>query len=202
MTIRKKTFPEITRSSRRQKVPGLSEIVQNAALLNAYYEHERDLVRFLSQRLKCAFTARDLVQELYLRLLNVENPEAIQNSRAYLFRVAANLATDYQRVEGRRAELLKENSQVLNAPVQNVSPERVALAREELERLGRIVEKMPPLSRKIFYLNRFEGKPQRAIAAELDVSVTTVEKHIRRVLEQLARARDEMEKKQPGKKRV
>lgn len=156
-------------------------------------------MRFLARRLKCAFTARDLVQELYLRLLKIENPAAIQNRRAYLFRVAANLATDHQRVEERRTELLRESRDLLTDPAHTVTPERIALARTELERLRRVVEALPPLSRKIFYLNRFEGMPQREIAQQLNVSVTTVEKHIRKVLEHLARARDREENPRPRK---
>jgi len=176
--------------------------MQHSALLNAYYEYEGDLVRFLARRLKCAFTARDLVQELYLRLLKIENPAAIQNRRAYLFRVAANLATDHQRVEARRTELLRESRDLLTEPAHAVTPERIALARTELERLRRVVEALPPLSRKIFYLNRFEGMPQREIAQQINVSVTTVEKHIRKVLEHLARARDREENPRPGKNGV
>ncbi|CCQ89638.1 hypothetical protein NITGR_150006 [Nitrospina gracilis 3/211] len=171
-----------------------SEHMDHSALLEAYYEYQGDLVRFLSHRLKCGFAARDMVQELYLRLLKIQNPTGIENRKAYLFRIASNLATDHIRVEARRAELLRECRDVLTRSENQVTPERVTLARWELKLYQKAVQDLPPLSRRIFYLNRFEGKPQRAIAEEVGVSVTTVEKHIRKVLDRLAATRDRLEK--------
>jgi len=45
-------------------------------------------------------------------------------------------------------------------------------------------------SRNVFYLSRFEGKTQREIARQLGISRTTVEKHMRKILDRLAAARD------------
>lgn len=170
-----------------------SKQMGHSALLEAYYEYQEDLIRFLSRRLKCGFAARDMVQELYLRLLKIQNPAGIENRKAYLFRIASNLATDHIRVEARRAELLRECRGVLTRSENKVTPERVALARWELKLYQKAVQELPPLSRRIFYLNRFEGKSQRAIAEEVGVSVTTVEKHIRRALDHLAATRDRLE---------
>ncbi|WP_282010073.1 RNA polymerase sigma factor [Nitrospina watsonii] len=179
-----------------------SDHMNHSALLNAYYEYEADLLRFLSHRLKCGFAAKDLVQEVYLRLLKIKNPTGIENRKAYLFRIASNLATDHIRVEARRAELLRECRDVLIRSENKVTPEREALARWELKLYQKAVQELPPLSRKIFYLNRFAGKPQRAIAKEVGVSVTTVEKHIRRVLDHLAATRDRLETQRKSKSGV
>ena len=161
----------------------------NSALLQTYRAYQGDLIRFLARRLRCAFTARDLAQDIYIKLHELNGPVDPQARKAYLFRVAANLATDYLRSERRRAELLSEAKDILWAPNDTLTPERLAIGREDIERLRRAAEGLSPLSREIFRLNRFEGKTQREIAEALGVSLTTVEKHIRKVLDRLAEAR-------------
>ena len=49
---------------------------------------------------------------------------------------------------------------------------------------------LPPLSRKIFYLSRFEQKTQREIAAIVGLSPTGVFNHLRKVIDHLAAVRD------------
>lgn len=163
--------------------------MSDTALSRVYREHEGELIRFLARRLRCVFTARDLAQDVYLKLHEVQNAGEIRNGKAYLFRVAANLATDHLRTEARRAELLSEAQDILSAVSETRTPERELIGREDIARLRQAAESLPPLSREIFRLNRFEGRTQREIAESLGVSLTTVEKHIRKVLDRLARAR-------------
>ena len=74
--------------------------------------------------------------------------------------------------------------------VEHATPERRLIARQELENIRRVIAEMPPTSRNVFYLSRFEGKTQREIARQLGISRTTVEKHMRKILDCLAAARD------------
>lgn len=164
--------------------------IVDPSLLRAFLDNHRDLVRFLSLRLRCLFTARDLAQEVYLRLARAGCDDAIENPRALLFQIAANLATDHGRVEGRRAELLQEAHDLLWVQADEVSPERQMFAREELARIAAALQRLPERTRQVFYLNRFEGIPQREIALQLGVSRTSVEKHMRRALNCVADARE------------
>lgn len=164
--------------------------VRQTALLAAYERHRNELLRFLTRRLRCRFTAADLLQDLYLRLRQADTPSTLINGRAYLYRMAANLATDHLKVESRRRELLQEHhAGEEEADIR--TPEGDCLAHEQLQRLDRALQSLPARSRRIFYANRFEGKTQKQVATELGVSTTTVENHIRRVFEHLARARDQ-----------
>jgi RNA polymerase sigma factor (sigma-70 family) len=158
-------------------------------LLRAFLDNHRDLVRFLSRRLRCLFTARDLTQEVYLRLGRAGGDEAIENPRAMVFRIAANLATDHVRVQGRRAELLQEANGLLWDQEDEISPERQVLAKEELLRIAAALSGLPERTRRIFYLNRFEGVTQSEIALRLGISRTSVEKHMRRAWACVADAR-------------
>ena len=50
------------------------------------------LQAFFYRRLRTKADAADLVQEVYLRMLRVSDPEAIRNPEAYLFTVAGKSA--------------------------------------------------------------------------------------------------------------
>jgi RNA polymerase sigma factor (sigma-70 family) len=172
---------------------GDGSALTDAGLLRAFTENRGDLVRFLARRLKCLFTACDLTQEVYLRSLRVDASAAVENPRALLFQIASNLATDHQRVEARRAQLLQEAHYLLWAEADVVTPERQALARDVLQRIDAALQALPERTRLVFYLNRFEGLTQREISLRLGIARTNVEKHMRRALQCIAEERARLE---------
>ncbi|MEJ0037957.1 MAG: sigma-70 family RNA polymerase sigma factor [Gammaproteobacteria bacterium] len=167
--------------------------LDGAGLEQAFVDHREDLVRFLGRRLRCLFTARDIAQDVYFRTRRVERDTKVENPRALLFEIAANLAVDHQRVEARRSELLQEAHDLLWSEEQEVSPERRLLAQDELERIHAALERIPERSRRIFYLNRYEGLTQKEIAAALGISRTNVEKHMRRALRCISEAKSALD---------
>lgn len=60
------------------------------------------------------------------------------------------------------------------------SEEDLALVREALESIDRLLNGLPPRVRQIFMLNRLEGLSQPVIAQQLSVSLATVERDLRR----------------------
>lgn len=159
-------------------------------LLRVFHEHEGDLRAFMAARLRCPFTAHDLAQELFLKVVALESRPEVTNARAYLFRMAANLVVDHQRRQQRQSALLSEVEGLLWGGSEGISPERQVMAQQELRDLIAVVEALPPATRRVFKRNRFDGKTQREIAAELGISQTAVEKHIRKALSRLAARRD------------
>jgi RNA polymerase sigma-70 factor (ECF subfamily) len=162
-------------------------------LLQVFQLHERDLLAFMASRLRCPFTAQDLAQDLFLKISALDRQGSaglagVANGRAYLFRMAANLVIDHQRGEKRRSGLLADIYSLL-AGGPEPSPERLAMAQEELRDLIAVVEALPAQTRRVFKRNRFDGLTQREIAAEFGISQTAVEKHIRKALARLAARR-------------
>lgn len=164
--------------------------MSHTELSQVFLEHEEDLFRFLVRRIKCAFTARDMTHDLFLKISAQGETTHIQNQKAYLFRMAANLATDYLRVEQNRADIVAETNELLWGNTERRDPERIIMARQELARSEQVLANLPLLSRKIFHLNRYEGKTYLEISKELHVSPSTVEHAIRTVLKQLSKVRD------------
>jgi len=62
----------------------------------------RALQAFLYRRTRQHTDAADLAQEVYVRMLRIEDPDKIADMDAYLFTVASNLIREHAAREGRR----------------------------------------------------------------------------------------------------
>jgi DNA-directed RNA polymerase specialized sigma24 family protein len=68
------------------------EHLLSTAVLNSV-----QITRFLNSQVSDPNDAQDLMQELYIRILKIQSPNAIQCPRAYLYKIAANLAFEHRR---------------------------------------------------------------------------------------------------------
>ena len=161
----------------------------NASALTEMLIRERPaLLRLVQRILGNDGGAEDVIQAIWLRARGVDSGQAIDNPRAYLYRLATNLATDHGRERTRRARLLAEH--YLWGPDEVLSTEEQAMAQDELQRVLAAAEHLPEPTRTIFRLNRLQGMTQADVAKRLKVSVTTVENHVRAALQRLAWARN------------
>lgn len=167
----------------------LPGVTCESTLLQAYREHEWELVRFLARRLGSTHLASDIAHDLYLKLLGETDHPDIRDRKAYLFGMAANLATDHLRVERRRGEILAESGAAAWRQTDELTPERHLMARAELHHLEKVVASLPERSRQVFHLNRYEGRSQAEIAAILGLGATTVYKDLKLVMDTLLKAR-------------
>ena len=119
----------------------------------------------------------DLMQEAYARLWTVEYRH-ITNGRSYLFAVVRNLLLE----QARHARIVPMERlgeiDALLIPSEEPGPDRRVSARQELERLERIVSELPGQCRRAFQLQKFQHLSQREIAIEMNISEKTVEKHL------------------------
>ena len=72
--------------------------------LSAFQEHHHDLLRFFTRKLGCRDLAADCTQDTYDHLVRMGQTVTVQNPRAFLFRVAANLSINYLRKARIRSE--------------------------------------------------------------------------------------------------
>ena len=134
--------------------------------------------------------AEEVAQALWFRVQTVGDDPPILRKRAFLFRLASNLALDLRRSISRRDEVSGQVLALLSETDDAPGPDRIADSIMVLSRVRAAAQALPEPTRTIFRLNRFEGMSQKAIAEHLAISTTTVENHVRRALDALARARD------------
>lgn len=150
--------------------------------------HEAALVRFLSRNWFNQNDVQDIRHDIYVRVLEGAERQLPHSPRAFLFGVARHLLIDRVRRERIVAIDLLEDVDSLNVLVDEVSPERRATGREQVQRLSKLFDRLPPRCREVVWMKRVEGLSQKQIAAALGIAEATVERHLVRGMALLANA--------------
>ena len=147
------------------------------------------LMRYFRRRVGERAEAEDLTQDVFLKMSALVNINRLENVEAFLFTVAANLLRDRWRQSGTREAVISDSTSVgweTSDDLQN--PDRQLQARQQLAAVLDMMEhKLSAQARNIFILARLENMKQQDIAELYGISRSAVEKHIVRVLAQLAK---------------
>ena len=151
-----------------------------STILEAYLENEVALNRYLRRFFRSREVADDLAQEAFLRAFAAESGHVIEAPKAFLFKVARNLAlNELARQSAMTIEPLGdfEGQEVLEDTNQ-VGADDVVDSRERMHLLARAIAALPPQCAKVFILRKMQGMSQKEIAVRLNISVRTVENHV------------------------
>lgn len=145
-----------------------------------YFEHYDWLLNRLVKRAGCQHLASDLIQDVFVRLLGRETLPELPQPRAYLAKIAHGLLIDQH-----RRKLIEQAwlSSMAHLPEDLApSPEEQVLVIDALSRIDALLNGLKPRVRQAFLMSRLEGMTYPAIADELGVSLSTVEKDIAKAL--------------------
>lgn len=151
--------------------------------LEAVFMANRDaLIRFLRSH-GAGDGAEDLLHELWLRLRDAR-PGPLAQPLAYLYRAANNLMLDRYRSERQAAIRDRDWIEVTGSTEAGRSDapsgDRLLAARQELDRAHAVLAALGPRVEQIFRRHRLEGVPQRVLAREFGISLSTVESDLRK----------------------
>lgn len=138
------------------------------------------LYRFLYLKVRNTAQAEDLVQETFFRFWQARTQLRSESGlEVYLFRIAANLTTDFFRRAKLPTTPLATEALTLPSP-------QTAESSHEYEQLAQtiaaVVASLPEGPRTAFSLSRYEGLSYAEIAEVMGLSVKTVEKHLGKAL--------------------
>jgi len=139
------------------------------------------LLRYLTDLLSRRDEAEDLVQETYLRLMQVETIET-GRVRALIFKVATNLA--YDRFRQRRARGPHgDDGQLADVPAPDPAPERIVAFEQGVAIVKRALLDLEPRCRQVFLLRSSAELSYEEIAQRLRISKRTAEREMQHALE-------------------
>lgn len=125
--------------------------------------------------------AEDIVSEVFYTFWNTQAYQSVTTSyRAYLFRSVRNRSYNYISNDLRKSDPIAAAGQP-EIPSSD-SPERIMQLDELLTALNQLIASLPPQCQKVFVMNRFEGRKNKEIAEELQLSPRTVETHLYKAL--------------------
>lgn len=147
-----------------------------------YREHSSWLTGWLRARLgHCSDRAADFAQDTFVRILQSRPAVAeIARPKSYLATIARGLMIDHFRRNDIEQAYLAELALVPEAL--HPSPEERALLLEALWAIDRMLTGLGPKVRQAFLLSQIDGLGYDSIAAELEVSVSSVKKYMRKAI--------------------
>ena len=147
---------------------------------------EAALMQFLHRNWRNKSEIADLRQDIYERLCEAALGARPHNTKAFLFTTARNLLID--RVRGQRIIPIEAaiDWETLNLAIDAPGPERVLMAREELQLLQAALDRLAPRCREAILLKQVEGLSRREIAGRMGIGEETVKMHLANGMRALA----------------
>ena len=147
-------------------------------VLQAFQKHQGALRRFISRFVQRTQDIDDVAQEAFMRAYRAEKGRPIEQPKSFLFRIAHNVAI---------TELTKKSHQIIDyiADIDESavvwledSAEEQAMAEELIGIHCEAVAHLPPQCRRVFLMRKVHGMSHKEISVELNISISTVEKHM------------------------
>lgn len=148
-----------------------------AAFSELYIRFKDRLYYFCLNLLKSREEANDIVQEIFIRIWesrNFINPDLSFSS--FLYTMARNRILNHFRdvdIDEKVKSILAQRT-----PLEDNSIETDLIYSEYQKILKEAIEALPPQRKKIFNMSREENMSHKEIAAQLGISVNTVQEHI------------------------
>lgn len=144
-----------------------------------YSDHHGWLHTWLRKKLGNSWDAADLAHDTFMRLLNKQQFNHIgKEPRAFLTHIAKGLVIDHWRHQEIRRAYEETVASLPSAYVP--SPETAYLILESLIRIDKLLYTMPTKTRHIFMLAQLNDLTYHQIANQLNISLVTVKRHMRK----------------------
>lgn len=156
------------------------QTMPHAQLELLYREHHGWLHGWLRQRLSSSADAADLAQDTFIRVLLARSAGSLREPRHYLATVARGLVIDLYR--RRSLEQAYLDALALRPESYEPSAEERALILDSLLAIDRMLDGLGERTRAIFLAVQLDGLSYEKAAERVDVSVSTVRKHLAKAL--------------------
>ena len=157
----------------------------SASLANLYKKYSKSLQTFFLRKVRNRSEAEDLTHDLLLKLAQREGIESMENPEGFLFTAAANALRDRARHQ-KVVDGYHQKSYWAGKSLEELSPERVLISKQSLERLLSALDQLDDRAKEVFVLHRLEGMKYADIARMFGLSVSSIEKDMIRAIAHLA----------------
>jgi len=164
-----------------------SEPGDRTTILRALVEkYSRPLSHYFNRRVSAPHDVPDLVQEVFLRLSRLTDPNDIRQRDSFIFVTAANVLKDQARRDQVRGAGLSDPIDDFSLEGSDFSPDRVLESRQVADALRRALAELPERTRDVFVLRMLEGLKMADVAHAMAISTRAAEKHQARALAHVA----------------
>lgn len=147
----------------------------NQLLSNYYSEHRDEMVNFIAVRIIDVDEARDMVQDIFLRLLRGQQLITPQTLPCLVYTMARHSVADYFR----RRRVYEEYEHYIVKSADSIGEmESLINARQLMERMERSLARLPKACCEIYRLHVYDGMKVSEIAQQLSLPYKQVENRL------------------------
>lgn len=163
---------------------GIGSNLQKPELFNEVFLHYSTPLFYYASKFVDKEVARDIVQDIFIKLLTDRNLSIKISLNALLFTMVRNSCLQHLEKLKVRNKYLEHTKLLLQEEeLHFYSGEKTSLIEQEAEnKLNEVLTTLSERGRQIFIMSRFENKKNKEIARELNISVKAVEKQLSKSL--------------------
>jgi RNA polymerase sigma-70 factor (ECF subfamily) len=143
----------------------------------SFRDYDKQLHRYLIRRMPRPQDAEDLAQEVYLRLLRIDSAKRVHKPLAYIYGIASHVVADYRSDTRHEREFVSDDAE--ETPEGAEPPVDDLIDRLNLQQqLERALTQLPATQAQVLLAHKHRGLSYQEVAAELGLSIHTVEKYV------------------------
>ena len=151
---------------------------RRTGVLDAFIKNQTSLRAFISRFMVSSHDIEDVSQEAFLRAYKAERETAIEQPKAFLFRIATNLLLNEFGRKSRKATDYVPDLEILDILPEGETLEENIIAQQRIGIYCEAIASLPKQCRRVILMKKFYGLPTKEVARRLGISTSTVEKHM------------------------
>ncbi len=155
------------------------------AILTEFKKSQLSLRSFISRYVISPQDIDDVSQETFLRAYKAEQEKKIEHPKAFLFRIAKNLMLSEFSSKARKITDYIEDYDASDELLNTDNLESNVMAQQKLGVYCEAVASLPSQCRKVVIMKKVYGMQNKEISRRLELSVSTVEKHLTKGIRRL-----------------
>lgn len=148
-----------------------------------FVTHRDALLAFMLRRAHRPARAAELAQEVFLRMLRVEDATTIRHPEAYLFTVASNVVKEYAAQDCRDGQALDLDNPAIQEQLADLPAFGAHLdTQRRIQRLHEVLEELPVKCRAVVLMAHWQQRSYEEIGESLGISTHMVKKYLTQAL--------------------
>ncbi|WP_071145047.1 sigma-70 family RNA polymerase sigma factor [Bacteroides ihuae] len=149
---------------------------EESIVARSYEEYYQTILKYIAYRINHKYEAEDLVQDVFIRLLDYKQMLREDTVKYFLFTIARNIVTDYIRRYYKKEEI---TSYIYDIAMRTTNEtEEILIAKDILSLERNYLQTFPPQRKIIYSLSRFGEQTTDDISEKMNLSRRTVENHL------------------------
>ncbi len=154
-------------------------------LQSLYNEYQAPLTNFFNHKLPAGEDPEDMTQQVFVKLMQAVKHTKFTFSKNLVFVIARNALID--RLRWRKSHYVDQHEMVDENCINSEMPlpDRALESKQKLDIFFEYLDGLPLRCKQVFLLHRVYNMPQKQVAENLGISLSTVHKHMMSAMDKL-----------------